>query len=137
MEIFFCSGFSTLLLNSVRMQFRTVLDVNVVNVQKRRNPSKHYVSWPSVQQCLKPCVKRIPVEPSLPKPSKTAGGPRAICGPHRDFCLTLQLRNDFVLGKRDGCMGIFYNFNIWVCAIIWNSLQHKQTFTEFYQNVDF
>ncbi|XP_013857665.1 SH3 and PX domain-containing protein 2A isoform X2 [Austrofundulus limnaeus] len=25
------------------MQFRTVLDVNVVNVQKRRNPSKHYV----------------------------------------------------------------------------------------------
>nr|XP_015800369.2 SH3 and PX domain-containing protein 2A isoform X1 [Nothobranchius furzeri] len=25
------------------MQFRTVLDVNVVDVQKRRNPSKHYV----------------------------------------------------------------------------------------------
>lgn len=26
------------------MQLRTVLDVNVVDVQKRRNPSKHYVS---------------------------------------------------------------------------------------------
>ncbi|XP_078128825.1 SH3 and PX domain-containing protein 2A-like isoform X2 [Sander vitreus] len=25
------------------MQLRTVLDVNVVDVQKRRNPSKHYV----------------------------------------------------------------------------------------------
>ncbi|KAK1887117.1 SH3 and PX domain containing protein 2A [Dissostichus eleginoides] len=25
------------------MQFRTVLDVKVVDVQKRRNPSKHYV----------------------------------------------------------------------------------------------
>ncbi|CAB1343663.1 unnamed protein product [Coregonus sp. 'balchen'] len=25
------------------MQFRTVLEVNVVDVQKRRNPSKHYV----------------------------------------------------------------------------------------------
>lgn len=28
----------------VKMQLRTVLDVNVVDVQKRRNPSKHYVS---------------------------------------------------------------------------------------------
>lgn len=28
----------------VRMQFRTVLDVKVVDVEKRRNPSKHYVS---------------------------------------------------------------------------------------------
>ncbi|KAL3067492.1 hypothetical protein OYC64_017257 [Pagothenia borchgrevinki] len=28
----------------VKMQFRTVLDVKVVDVQKRRNPSKHYVS---------------------------------------------------------------------------------------------
>lgn len=27
------------------MQFRTVLDVKVVDVEKRRNPSKHYVSW--------------------------------------------------------------------------------------------
>ncbi|KAL3067491.1 hypothetical protein OYC64_017257 [Pagothenia borchgrevinki] len=27
----------------VKMQFRTVLDVKVVDVQKRRNPSKHYV----------------------------------------------------------------------------------------------
>lgn len=27
------------------MQLRTVLDVNVVDVQKRRNPSKHYVSF--------------------------------------------------------------------------------------------
>ncbi|XP_054459820.1 SH3 and PX domain-containing protein 2A isoform X2 [Anoplopoma fimbria] len=27
----------------VRMQFRTVLDVKVVDVEKRRNPSKHYV----------------------------------------------------------------------------------------------
>lgn len=26
------------------MQLRTVLDVNVVDVLKRRNPSKHYVS---------------------------------------------------------------------------------------------
>ncbi|KAM9365068.1 SH3 and PX domain-containing protein 2A-like isoform 2-T2 [Pholidichthys leucotaenia] len=30
------------------MQFRTVLDVNVVDVQKRRNPSKHYVYLISV-----------------------------------------------------------------------------------------
>lgn len=28
-----------------KMQLRTVLDVNVVDVQKRRNPSKHYVSF--------------------------------------------------------------------------------------------
>ncbi|KAM8841784.1 SH3 and PX domain-containing protein 2A-like, partial [Synchiropus picturatus] len=27
----------------VKMQFRTVLDVKVVDVEKRRNPSKHYV----------------------------------------------------------------------------------------------
>lgn len=30
---------------SEKMQLRTVLDVNVVDVQKRRNPSKHYVSF--------------------------------------------------------------------------------------------
>lgn len=29
----------------VKMQLRTVLDVTVVDVQKRRNPSKHYVSF--------------------------------------------------------------------------------------------
>ncbi|XP_059902516.1 SH3 and PX domain-containing protein 2A-like isoform X2 [Gadus macrocephalus] len=27
----------------IKMQFRTVLDVKVVDVEKRRNPSKHYV----------------------------------------------------------------------------------------------
>ena len=34
------------------MQFRTVLDVKVVDVEKRRNPSKHYVSClPQLDQC--------------------------------------------------------------------------------------
>lgn len=33
---------------SVKMQFRTVLDVKVVDVEKRRSPSKHYVSFTSV-----------------------------------------------------------------------------------------
>ena len=30
---------------AVRMHLRTVAEVKVVDVQKRRNPSKHYVSW--------------------------------------------------------------------------------------------
>lgn len=47
-SILFCS-FSRVFLGEnpiwcVKMQLRTVLDVNVVDVQKRRNPSKHYVS---------------------------------------------------------------------------------------------
>lgn len=32
--------------SNIKMQFRTVLDVKVVDVEKRRNPSKHYVSIP-------------------------------------------------------------------------------------------
>lgn len=33
----------------IKMQFRTVLDVKVVDVEKRRNPSKHYVSSPRLR----------------------------------------------------------------------------------------
>lgn len=36
----------------IKMQFRTVLDVKVVDVEKRRNPSKHYVSSPHLQVIL-------------------------------------------------------------------------------------
>ena len=39
--------FRSFLVQEVKMQLRTVLDVNVVDVQKRRNPSKHYVSLSS------------------------------------------------------------------------------------------
>lgn len=30
--------------DKLKMQFRSVLDAQVVDVEKRRNPSKHYVS---------------------------------------------------------------------------------------------
>lgn len=41
------------------MQFRTVLDVKVVDVEKRRTPSKHYVSVP----LRPPSVSRSHVRP--------------------------------------------------------------------------
>lgn len=43
------------------MQFRTVLDVKVVDVEKRRNPSKHYVSGLAL---LRPChlIHLCPIE---------------------------------------------------------------------------
>lgn len=43
----------------VKMQFRTVLDVKVVDVEKRRSPSKHYVSFSYLlhyPSCLLPNV---------------------------------------------------------------------------------
>ena len=45
----------------VKMQFRTVLDVKVVDVEKRRSPSKHYVS--SLPVCLSVCLSAC-----LPRP---------------------------------------------------------------------
>lgn len=40
----FCVVCSVDVNRALKMQLRTVLDVNVVDVQKRRSPSKHYVS---------------------------------------------------------------------------------------------
>lgn len=51
----------------VRMQFRTVLDVKVVDVEKRRNPSKHYVSprpGPVLILCGYKCIPLVMSEVS-------------------------------------------------------------------------
>ena len=48
----------------VKMQFRTVLDVKVVDVEKRRNPSKHYVS--ELPVCLRLVLIHVTFFPARP-----------------------------------------------------------------------
>lgn len=47
-----------------KMQFRTVVDVKVVDVEKRRNPSKHYVSTANYSNLLFTLVASLHIETS-------------------------------------------------------------------------